>query len=234
MTTRLAIVYADDLGVYADDTGLDAVAETMALQLFRPKMNSNISNIDLYRYEVWEKEITIKINVSVDITSFSPTRINQFSQNVKFGAKDITDFLPFVITSLKDGSSAAGTTFGIILLVEYEPQTSAILRKMFKFDHTLLNDVDLYMVTIGGTNKPLSMDYQDIFPVGTKYANIRDVRHVSVYSIDIFKDICPGKYAPLIKINLHSFSNGSLPISLLYVLLQTILIILGMKFIVNN
>ena len=200
MMSRLAIVYADVLGVYADVTGLDAVAETMALQLFRPQMNSNISNIDLYRYEVWEKEITIKINVSVDITSFSPTRINQFSQNVKFGAKDVTDFLPFVITSLKDGSSAAGTTFGIILL--HEPQTSAILRKMFKFDHTLLNDVDLYMVTIGGTNKPLSMDYQDIFPVGTKYANILDVRHVSVYSIDIFKDICPGKHAPLIKINI--------------------------------
>ena len=190
MKSRLAIVYAADEGAYTDDKRLDLVAETMALQLIQPQPNSNV---DLYRYHIFEKQITVKVNLTAEITTFSHSKINQWSQDVTLAMKTITDFLPFVTTSLTNGSYDAETTFGIVLLVKHRSQTSSVLRSIFKFDHTFLKGVNLYVVDVGGSSESLSMDYQDTFPTAAKYADLWDVHNVATYSMDIFRDICPGK-----------------------------------------
>ena len=162
---------------------LDIVAESMSIQLFQPQLNSNI---ELYRYH--------SSDLAIEITNFSHSKVNQWHQDVKFAFSNVTDLLPFVTTSLTNGSYEADTKYGLILLLIHNSISASILQNLFNSKHTFLQDVNLYVVTVGEASISLSMDYRDIFPAGTKYANIRDIDHVPMYSMDIFSDICPGRH----------------------------------------
>ena len=155
----------------------------MSIQLFQPQLNSNIG---LYRYHLPD--------LGIKVTQFSHSKVNQWSQSVNFAIKNVSGLLPFVTSTLTNGSYEADTKFGLILLLKHKSTTSSILQNLLNSTHTYLKGINLYIITVGVTSSSLSVDYRDMFPAGTKYANIRDMDHVAMYSMDIFKDICPGTH----------------------------------------
>ena len=177
--SRIAIVYNGKEG------DLNTVADIVALQLFQPQLNSNIQ---LYRYHLPDNQITVK----VERTIFSHSKVNQWSR-IQSANTNVTNLLPFITMSLTHGSYQADTNFGLILLLKHK-STTPILQNLFNSKHTYLKGINLYIVSVGVTSSSLSVDYRDMFPAGTKYANIRDINHVALYSMDIFSDICPGRY----------------------------------------
>ena len=178
--SRIAIVYNGEEGE------LNTVADTVALQLFQPQLNSNIQ---LYRYHLPDNQITVK----VERTIFSHSKVNQWSR-IQSANTNVTNLLPFITMSLTHGSYQADTNFGLILLLKHKSTNPSILQDLFNSKHTYLKGVNLYIVSVGVTSNLFSVDYRDMFPAGTKYANIRDINHVAIYSMDIFNDICPGRY----------------------------------------
>ena len=133
------------------------------------------------------------MNLSVAITHFSHSKMKQWSKDVQFVKKTITDFLPFITTSLTNGSNTADVIFGLILLLKHETKTSLLHQALLNTNHAFLKRINLYIVTVGVSNKALPMDYRDMLPAGTKFANIRDMDHVAIFSMEIFKDLCPGR-----------------------------------------